>query len=113
MNINRTKINDVTLLELDGNLLGEKDSLPIMDVVQKSIEGNSIYLVLDAQNLKYINSTGLSVLLTMQSRYRNAGGDIVIINTSSQLSQILDLSKLTDNFNFADNLDAAILILKQ
>lgn len=98
MEISRVIENEITVLSLSGNLLGEKDAAPILESVGISLENNSNRFVLDLGDMKYINSTGLSVLLTVLTKSRNAGGEMVIINIPEQLANLLKITKLSDVF---------------
>lgn len=98
MEISRVIENGITILSLSGNLLGEKDAKPILESVGISIENKSNKFVLDLVDMKYINSTGLSVLLTVLTKSRNAGGEMVIINIPEQLASLLKITKLSDLF---------------
>lgn len=111
MEISRIIESGITILSLSGNLLGEKDAAPIMEAVSKSLDHKSNRFVLDLGDMKYINSTGLSVLLTVLTKSRNAGGEMVIINIPEQLSNLLKITKLSDVFPQASSKEEAIASL--
>ena len=67
MEISRVIEDKITILELSGNLLGEKDANPILEAVDISLGQNSNQFVIDLSGMKYINSTGLSVLLNIRN----------------------------------------------
>ena len=87
---------NVSIVALEGNLLGEADSQPTLEFIQNQIGEGHKHFVLNLSLLKYVNSTGLSVLLTTLSKSRNAGGDLVLINIPEQLRQLLQITKLND-----------------
>ena len=89
--------NDVSIVALEGNLLGEADSQPTLEFIQNQIGEGHKHFVLNLTLPKYVNSTGLSVLLTL-SKSRNAGGDLVLVNIPEQLRQLLQITKLIDVF---------------
>ena len=113
MELTRVIQNGISILTLSGNLLGEKDSTPIMESIATSIENKSNQFVLDLENMKYINSTGLSVLLTILTKSRNAGGDLVLTNLPEQLTDLLKITKLLDVFPQAATKEEAISLLKK
>ncbi|MGB0456795.1 MAG: STAS domain-containing protein [Chitinophagales bacterium] len=90
--------NNVSIVALEGNLLGEADSQPTLEFIQNQIGEGHKHFVLNLTLLKYVNSTGLSVLLTTLSKSRNAGGDLVLVNIPEQLRQLLQITKLIDVF---------------
>lgn len=107
MEINRISEGNITVLSLKGNLLGEKDSEPILKTVENSIDNGSNLFAIDLKELQYINSTGLSVLLTILTKSRNAGGNICIYNVPEQLQKLLTMTQLDKVFPKADSLDDA------
>ena len=111
MEISRVIEDGITILSLSGNLLGEKDAAPILESVGTSLEHHSNRFVLDLSDMRYINSTGLSVLLTVLTKSRNAGGDMVIVNIPEQLSNLLKITKLSDVFPQAANKAEAVASL--
>jgi anti-sigma B factor antagonist len=111
MEISRVIENGITILSMSGNLLGEKDAKPILESVEISIENESNKFVIDLGDMKFINSTGLSVLLTVLTKSRNAGGDMVIINIPEQLANLLKITKLSDVFPQAASKEEAIASL--
>lgn len=112
MEINRIIEDDISIFDLSGNLLGEKDAGPIYESISKSLENDSKLFVFNLEKLEYINSTGLSVLLTALTKSRNAGGDLVLINMNDSLKKLLDITKLADVFSYASSKEDAITLLK-
>lgn len=108
MEINRIIQNQITILELSGNLLGEKDATPILDAVGLSLENNSNQFVIDLAGMKYINSTGLSVLLNILTKSKGAGGGLVLVAIPEQLSDLLTITKLSEVFPKAASKEEAI-----
>lgn len=90
--------SNVSIVALEGNLLGEADSQPTLEFIQSQIAEGHKNFVLNLTHLKYVNSTGLSVLLTTLSKSRNAGGDLVLVNIPDQLRQLLQITKLIEVF---------------
>jgi anti-sigma B factor antagonist len=107
MEINRSTENGITILELIGNLLGEKDTKLIIEAVENSIENGRVNFIVDLSQLKYINSTGLSVLITMLTKSRNAQGNICIFNVPDQLDKLLGMTQLDKLFPRVANLEEA------
>jgi anti-sigma B factor antagonist len=107
MEINRISEGNITMLSLKENLLGEKDSEPILKVIENSIENGSTKFTVDLEALQYINSTGLSVLLTILTKSRNSGGNMCIFNVPDQLQKLLTMTQLDKVFPKADSLEEA------
>lgn len=108
MEINRIIQDNITILELSGNLLGEKDTVPILEAVGLSLENNSNQFVIDLGGMHYINSTGLSVFLNILTKSKGAGGGLVLVAIPEQLSNLLNITKLSEVFPKAASIEEAI-----
>jgi len=108
MEINRIIQDNITILELSGNLLGEKDTVPILEAVGLSLENNSNQFVIDLGGMHYINSTGLSVFLNILTKSKGAGGGLVLVAIPEQLNNLLNITKLSEVFPKAASVEEAI-----
>lgn len=113
MEISRIIKDKISYITLEGNLLGEKDSKPIIESVSKSIENDSNLFVVDVEKLQYVNSTGISALISILTKSRNAGGEMILINLPSQLNKLLELTKLDKVFPMAADKETAVNQLKK
>lgn len=100
--------NNVCVMFINGNLLGETDSKPIVGLLEEQIENKIVHFVIDLTKLNYVNSTGLSVLLTILSKSRNAGGELCLVNVNDQLGQLLKMTKLEAVLPIGESVEAAI-----
>jgi anti-sigma B factor antagonist len=55
-----------------------------------------------------MNSTGLGALIRILTKARTAGGEAILVNSSTQISQLLLMTKLNQVFNNFDSLEDAI-----
>lgn len=64
-------------------------------------------LILDFEGVSFVDSSGLSVLVTALKNARAAGGDIAITRPGVQARMLLELTRLHLVFLVADDEDAA------
>ena len=84
--------NDVLYLELNGRV-DTSNAKQAEEGINALIAGNEqLPLVLDLENLQYISSAGLRVVL----RLRKANAALRIINANSEVYDILDMTGFTD-----------------
>jgi anti-sigma B factor antagonist len=91
--------NGVLVIYLEGNLLGEHTNGPVMELIKTNIEAGHKKVLFNLAEMKFINSTGLGMLLTAISKTRNAGGDMAICNVPDQMKKLLQMTKLESIFN--------------
>jgi anti-sigma B factor antagonist len=56
----------------------------------------------------FINSTGLSFLISILTRARTAGGDVVLLGISESTRQLLVLTKLNKTFSVFNEMEEAL-----
>lgn len=113
MDITIKNIDEVTVLTLKGNLLGESNAKPILDVILTSIEENRVNFIFDVAEMKYINSTGLSILISTLTKARKADGDLCLIKVPTQLKSLLKITKLESIFPQCVDIETALNKLKK
>ena len=97
LTINKTADGEVTVC-LDGRL--DIDSAEQLETELRKALKKTKLLVFDLQNLKYISSAGLRVLLSAQKRM-NMQGRMRLVNVGDTIMQTLERRGLDDIFNIA------------
>lgn len=108
MNLKEELSGNVLLLALDGDLIGGEDTQSILRVVQNNIEAGIIRCVIDISDVRFINSSGIGILITILTKLRNKEGELVLINPSEQVKKLLIITKLNAIFNVLANREEAI-----
>lgn len=104
--------NGVLVLSLDGNLIGEEVGSGLLDSANDAINAGIVLCAIDIERVKYINSGGIGVLITLLTKFRNQEGEVVIVNPSEHVKKLLIITKLTAIFKIADSVEEAVQILK-
>ncbi|MEM7107722.1 MAG: STAS domain-containing protein [Bacteroidota bacterium] len=108
------KINDQILeLSLGGDLIGESSGLDIIELVNNYIKDEIKLCVIDISGLRYINSSGIGVLITVLTKFRNKGGEVCLLNPSENVQKLLIITKLNAIFNIAETVEEAVEVLKK
>lgn len=104
--------DDSLHLDIEGDLLGLAEEQDILDFVKAETETGCKYCTVDISEVGYMNSTGLSLLIRMLTRFRNYGGDLALVNPSEQVNKLLVITKLRAIFTIADTKEEALAQLK-
>lgn len=99
--------NGVQILQVD-DLLNPLDNQEIIRAVEDKIQANFIEFVVDLDQMDFMNSTGLTFLISILTRSRNAGGDVAIANLSENIKKILLITRLNSAFSVYENLEDAL-----
>lgn len=108
MTITIREEENVTVLSLEGNLLGENDGKPVLEIVDKAIENKIPNFIFDVEKLKYLNSTGLSILISTLTKARKNSGELCLVNIQPQLQSLLKITKLDTVFPICSSVDQAV-----
>ena len=101
----------VLVITLEGNLLGEHTNAPVMELINQNLEAGNKKVVFNLEGLKFINSTGLGMLMTGLTKTRNAGGELVLCSLPDQMKKLLQMTKLESIFNVQADEATAITFL--
>ena len=93
---------------LEGSALSDLDFEPLLDSVNKYIDGGESNIIINLEKVKLLNSLGINTLIKIFTRCRNQGGEMYIVNISDKISQVLLLTKLNTVLNIAASLNDAI-----
>ncbi len=105
MEINITKNDGNVIVNLAGDLLGEQHGTEILSAVAEELEADFGKLVVVASELRYVNSTGIGVLITLMTRVKNKGKELVLVSPSDQIRKLFALTKLDAVFNIKNSIE--------
>ena len=80
--------------QLEVSQEGQHTVLRLLGELDVSSRVSSSVVVLDLQELEFIDSTGLGVLVKTHQRMREAGDQLAVIEGSGQVKRLLELTGL-------------------
>jgi anti-sigma B factor antagonist len=105
--------DDLLILHFKGDLIGENHGPELISIVNDQIKNDIVFTIIDLSEIRYINSSGIGVLITMLTKFRNRGGDVVLINPSKTVEKLLTITKLKSIFTISDSVEEAVKELKK
>lgn len=99
------------ILSLGGELIDKNQAIDLMKQVDEVLDTNKNKLVIDLSELKYMNSSGLNVLIQLLTKARTKGGESVIYNVSKKVNELLVITKLNTLFKVAHTKEEALQML--
>jgi anti-sigma B factor antagonist len=85
--------------------MGGPDSQEFQDLLHKLLEDNKKNIIVDLGGVKFMNSTGLGMLISGYTSVKNGGGSLVLANATEKINSLLVITKLItifDNYNSVD-----------
>ena len=102
----RYKLRDdgkVTIIDLSGKLMGGEDADVFRDLLHGLLEDGRKSIVVNLAGIKWINSTGVGILITGYTTLRKNKGDLKLLNVSKKIESILYVTKLNLIFECFDD----------
>ncbi len=90
-------------LDFSGNLIGENNGHELVELANDVLSKGIHYCLLDISNVRYINSSGIGILITLLTKFRNKDGELYLINPSDHVNKLLIMTKLQAIFNIVSS----------
>lgn len=100
--------NQTLILFLKGNLIGNDKEIELMNLIEENLDNDIILCAIDISELKFINSTGIGLLISILTKFRNKSGEVFLIKPSEQVKKLLIITKLYAIFNIVESKNEAI-----
>ncbi len=107
MNIIERTLNDVTILDLDGNLALEGNR-QFRQHVAATIDAGARKLVLNLAGVPYMDSRGLGELISCYTAMQKLSGRVKLLHLNDRLQHLLAVTKLSALLETFDSEPAAI-----
>ena len=108
MNFNVSEKYNAVVITLKGNVMGGPDGAKLHDTLHELKEQGKKNVVVDLSKTKFMNSSGLGMLISGMTTMRNAGGDLRLANVADRIQSLLVITKLITVFKHYDSVDDAI-----
>jgi anti-sigma B factor antagonist len=102
------EVDKVLVVTFEGDLIGANDSVELMEVLNEKIGSGFSKSVVNMKNVRYMNSSGIGILITMFTKFRNKNGNFVICNASEQIVKLLNITKLDSVMKVFGSFDEAL-----
>ena len=96
-------IGHVTVLDIVGRLTIDQGAQHIKDKINSLLSQERTHIVLNLQNVPYIDSGGLGQLVASYGSVRKAGGALKLLNVNSRNHDLLSITRLVTVFESFDS----------
>ena len=105
---------NILFVHIQGDLLGEASGLELMEAVGNKIKIEHVQLCgIDLSSVRYMNSSGISILINVLNLFKENNGEAMIVSPSVQIKKLLDMMKLNTIFSIVDSKEEAINQLRK
>lgn len=108
MQFSAKETEGVLVVQLEGDLIGENNGPQILEKSSEFILKGVKNAIIDLGSVRYINSSGIGVLITVLTKFRNNGGEVYLVNPSGHVQKLLIITKLEAIFSIEASIDEAM-----
>ena len=113
MKLTHSLVDKILFAHLQVDLIGSPDSQQLVEVVNESISSGLVLCAIDLSKVRFINSSGIGILVSLLTKFRNRGGEMVLINPSEHIRKLLIITKLNAIFTIVEDEAQAANFLKE
>ena len=108
ISITERRIDDVTILELDGRLVLEEGEIPLRDSVDQLVGEGRNRIVLDLRRVTRLDSAGIGMIVCKYMTALRKGGALKLLHPTLKASELLHITRLSTVFEVFDSEAEAI-----
>jgi anti-sigma B factor antagonist len=112
-NYSHDLIDDLLIINFAGDLIGEQSGPELMEIINDRINQKVLFAAIDISDIRYINSSGIGVLITILTKFRNKGGEVILVNPSEHVKKLLIITKLNAIFTIVNTIEEARATIKK
>ena len=94
MKIEQEENGAVTIVRLNGKLMGGPDAEKFQNIVKDLVERDRKKVLVDMSKVSWVNSTGLGILISGYTTLKNAEGTLKLLGVNKRIDQIFMVTKL-------------------
>ncbi len=110
MEISHKLVDDVLIINLFGELFSEQTAFLDYKLVELASQTDKI--IINCQELEYIDSKGLGVLIKILNQVNDRGGRMLFCSISGKVEKVFDLTRLDKFIHIYADLEQALEQLK-
>jgi anti-sigma B factor antagonist len=108
MSFNVQERYNCVVIEFKGDVMGGPIAVELNQKLHELIDAQKKNIVVDLSRVKFMNSSGLGMLIGGLTTMRNAGGDLRIANATDKIESLLIITKLITVFQHFKSLEDAV-----
>jgi len=110
MNLKEVKIENATIIEIDGRL-DTTNFGQLEKKIMQHIEAGDIRILVDCSKMDYVSSSGLRIFLMALKKITALNGKFLLCGLQENIREIFEISGFTSIFNIFENQQQALATL--
>lgn len=107
MNLKVVEKFSTTVIEVKGNLVGGPEAAEFNDLLHKLIDEGKKNVIADLNDVKFMNSSGIGILVRGYTTMKNGGGELKLAKVTEKIKGVLFITKLNQVFDIQPTVEKA------
>lgn len=103
---------NVAIVTVSGNMMGGPETASLHEKVKSLMSDGIKKMVIDLSKVKWMNSSGLGVLMSCWGSLRKEGGNLKLANVSEKIDSLLMITQLVQFFETYETVERALASFK-
>lgn len=108
MKYSTTEKYNAVVIQIKGNVMGGPEAQEFNDYIHQLVEEGKKNIVIDLSKVKFMNSSGLGMLITAYTTLKNGGGIMKLAGATEKINSLLVITKLITIFENYDSVEEAV-----
>ena len=108
MKIKEQMEGNVAILSISGNMMGGPENVVLHEKVKSLMADGIKRVIIDLKKVKWMNSSGLGVLMSCWGSLGREGGNLKLANASDKIDSLLMITQLVQFFESYESVDRAL-----
>ena len=106
--IKSRQLDDVVILDISGRITIGEGTITLRDALQKLLKSGERKVLMNLEDVDYVDSAGLGELITAYTTVRAHGGQLKLLKLTHRIQDLLQITKLLTVFDAFDSETEAI-----
>ena len=108
MKIKTSEKYGAVIIELKGNVMGGPEAAEFNTLLHQLLDEGKKHIVVDLSDCKFMNSSGLGMLISGYTTIKNGDGALKLANATDKIESLLVITKLITIFEHFSSVDEAV-----
>ena len=112
LRIAERNVGGVTILDMNGRLVLDQGDAALRDRVVDLLRRGQKQILINLQEVTYIDSAGVGMMVAKMLSVRRAGGDMKLLHLTARSNRVMTITRLLTVFEAFDDEEEAIRSFK-
>ena len=98
----------VTVVRVRGRIIDGEPANLLQDALRKLVRAQHVKTVFDFEGVTYLDSLAIGILVSHYVSVSLLGGGIVLLKADEKVEELMRITRLTDRFGWASEVEQAI-----